>query len=141
MLYVVSSGGVVCKWMRGGLYACLISQSGGSVWGLPKGHVEKRERLIDTAVREVREETGLRTRPIRKIGVIRYSFRENGRRYRKRVHFYLLEYVGGRTTAHDWEVDEARWFPVESALAKLSYPGERKIFRKGCRMMRRKVCL
>ncbi len=28
-------------------------------WGFPKGHIEKGERLIDTAVRELREETGI----------------------------------------------------------------------------------
>ena len=29
-------------------------------WGFPKGHIEKGEKYIETAVRELKEETGIK---------------------------------------------------------------------------------
>ena len=44
------------------------------IWALPKGQIEPHERAGDAAVREVFEETGLRTRIDRKLGDVRYVY-------------------------------------------------------------------
>ncbi len=85
-----SAGAVV---MIGG--RCLVLRRGDE-WVFPKGHLAAGERPEDTAVREVREETGLEIRIIQSIGSTRYEFgTTDGAEHRKRVHWFLAESVGG----------------------------------------------
>jgi 8-oxo-dGTP diphosphatase len=126
----MSAGGVIYRRHAGEIEIALIRVR--NRWGLPKGHVEEAESINDTAVREVREETGLEGRVSKKLGDIRYSYRDRRSvrepvRIYKRVHFYLLRYLKGDVRDHDHEVDEARWFPIEEAIRKLKYPTERKM--------------
>ena len=110
-----------------------VARSGGAeAWALPKGWVEKGEDLEQAAVREVREETGLDARILRKLGEITYEFYSKADRstISKTVHLFLLEYVGGDTGDHDDEVEEARWFPIEDAMRTLTYKNEREILEK-----------
>jgi 8-oxo-dGTP diphosphatase len=126
----MSAGGVIYRRQAGAIEIALIKVR--NRWGLPKGHVEEGESINDTAVREVREETGLEGRVSKKLGDIRYSYRdrrsaEEPVRIYKRVHFYLLRYLKGDVRDHDHEVDEARWFPIEEAIRNLKFPTERKM--------------
>ncbi len=94
---------------------------------LPKGGPERGESPEQTAAREVREETGLTGTVRAPLGDVVYHYRRSGRRIRKTVSFFLLDYVGGSTDDHDHEVTEARWVPLQTARTELSYPGERKM--------------
>ncbi len=126
----ISAGGVVYRKQGGGVEVALIHVRGR--WGLPKGHVEPGESSDQAALREVREETGLEGRVVRKLGDIRYSYREKRAQTEeakiyKRVHFYLVRYLRGDVRDHDDEVDEARWFPIDEALRNLRFATERKM--------------
>jgi 8-oxo-dGTP pyrophosphatase MutT (NUDIX family) len=127
----VSAGGVVYRRQGGGVEIALIHVRGR--WGLPKGHVEAGESPDQAALREVREETGLEGRVARKLGEIHYSYREKRAaqhqevKVYKRVHFYLVRYLRGDVRDHDYEVDEARWFPIDEALRSLRFATERKM--------------
>src|ERR1700709_2310618 len=94
---------------------------------LPKGGPEQGEPPEATAQREVLEETGVEARIVERLGDVRYRYRRRGVRVDKTVGFYLCDYVSGDTADHDNEVDEARWMPLERAVAELTYPGERRI--------------
>lgn len=117
----------------------LCAHDGGKVWSLPKGLVEKGEELESTAQREVKEETGLDADIVAELEPIQYWYmsRREGElvRYFKRVHFYLMKYKSGRTEDHDWEVDEARWFPLDEAIKVLTYQSEREAVAKAKKMI------
>ena len=127
-----SAGGVIYRRNESGLQIVLISVKNGQAWCLPKGIVDKGETTEETAVREVREETGLTGRIIDALGEINYWYYIKGEnlKCRKTVHFYLMEYVSGDTDGHDVEVDEAAWFSLEAALEKVSYKGDRAMVEK-----------
>ncbi len=132
----VSAGGVIFRITEEGPEVAITSRAGAKgVWALPKGTVEAGESLEDTAVREVAEETGLLGRPVGKIGSIDYWFVLDGVRYHKFVHFFLLEYLRGETSAHDWEVEEVKWLPADRAISTLTYKGEREILAKAVKMI------
>jgi 8-oxo-dGTP pyrophosphatase MutT (NUDIX family) len=124
-----SAGGVVYRDREGKMWVALIATKGGEVWGLPKGVVEKGENALDTALREVEEESGLRGEPKANLGYIEYWYRDPETRvlYHKFVHYFLLSHAGGDVSEHDWEVDEARWFPIEEAIERVSYENERNV--------------
>lgn len=139
----ISSGGVVFKRDRSRIRVCLIGTKSrqGRVWGLPKGAIEKGEKPEHAAEREVREETGLRARLVCPLQWIKYQYvRPRGKiRVFKVVTFFLFRYRKGSVRDHDSEVDEARWFPMEEAVKRAAYPGERKVLEKARRILKRRL--
>ena len=101
------------------------------VWALPKGLIGRDEKPEETALREVAEETGAKSRIVGKLGDVRYVYTWGGERIFKVVSFYLLRYSRGRlgdlppATAH--EVAEVRWLPLEQGPKLLAYKGEREM--------------
>jgi 8-oxo-dGTP pyrophosphatase MutT (NUDIX family) len=107
------------------------------VWALPKGRIDEGETAAETAVREVREETGVEGRLVEKLGDVRYVYTaswKGGERIFKVVSFFLLRAGRGRIDAIDEamrvEVAEARWLPLDEAQQLLSYGGEREMAAK-----------
>lgn len=127
---VHSAGGVLYKMVEGRPYVVLIATKGGERWGLPKGLVERGEDAAATAIREVREETGLSGEVVEKLKTIDYWFYlDRQTRQHKFVEFYLLRHTGSETADHDWEVEAVQWFPIEEALERASYRTEREVLR------------
>ncbi len=134
----ISSGGVIFRRLDGAYEVVLVSVREGRYWCLPKGIIDKGETPEQTALREVREESGLTGKIIGGLGEITYWYYIKGEntKCRKTVHFFLMEYVSGSTSQHDREVDEAVWFPVEEALEKISFKGDRQILEKAASLLR-----
>ena len=135
----LSSGGVIFRRTDKRVEVALISVKGGMVWCLPKGLVEEGENIARTAHREVKEETGLDGKIIKKIDHIEYFYshkeKEETIRYFKIVYFFLMEYTGGDVSEHDKEVDDCRWFSINEAIKKIEYEDERKILKKAKKMI------
>ena len=130
---VVSAGGVICRTIDNHFEVALVSKE--RIWCLPKGLIEQGETPQETALREVREETGLEGELVEKIGEITYSFVKETS-YFKTVHFYLVKHTGGSLDAHDIEADKAEWFPIPEAYQILAYSNERKILEKTEKMLK-----
>ena len=122
-----SYGGVV---VRGSKLLVITPAGRRSVTGLPKGGQNPGESGAETAVREVREETGVTATVREPLGDVQYWYRRGGMRVLKTVHFYLCDYVSGSTADHDHEVENARWIPLADAQRELSYPGERALIER-----------
>jgi 8-oxo-dGTP pyrophosphatase MutT (NUDIX family) len=125
--YEVSAGGLVLRCNGTSFDALLIGRGTPRIWSLPKGHVELRETHEQTALREVREETGCWAEILIKLSDISYWFYLSGVKHKKAVHFYLMRYVSGDTAYHDHEVDEAAWFEIKAAKKALKYVNEKRL--------------
>lgn len=90
--------------------------AGREEWLLPKGHIEPEEELWETALREVREETGVIGHPICSVGFD--TFKVKGKKVK--VKFYLLKSIAEVPCK---ETRRKHCFSFEDALKKLTYPG------------------
>jgi 8-oxo-dGTP pyrophosphatase MutT (NUDIX family) len=146
----ISAGGVVIRYTaEGWQMAAIEPQKEGSapatggkkphkiLLALPKGLVDPGEKPEQTALREVREETGLIGSLITKLGDIKYAYVRSwgdNERVFKIVSFYLLKYESGEidNISNDMrvEVKQAQWIPLEDAARRLSYRGEKDIVRR-----------
>jgi 8-oxo-dGTP pyrophosphatase MutT (NUDIX family) len=135
---VVSAGGLLYRQRRDGVDVLLAGRrrpNGEMVWGIPKGHVEVGESARETAVREVREETGMVGEIEAELGDIEYSYMvrgagTRGRRVSKQVYFFLMRALGGRLDDRDAEMDAVRWFPIQGAEDVMTYENERTLVRR-----------
>jgi 8-oxo-dGTP pyrophosphatase MutT (NUDIX family) len=126
----VSAGGVVVRTGPDGLDVALVGRGKPLRWSLPKGGIEAGETIDMAAVREAQEETGLQVRLLAPVGDIQYWFATRTVRHHKTVHFFLMEAVGGNVADHDWENDEAAWFPIADALSIMAFPNEATMVRR-----------
>ena len=132
-----SAGGILVKRIKGRPHVAAIRPQGKpeGLWALPKGNLDPGESPAETAVREVREETGVEGRLVEKLGDVKYTYtRRNGVRVFKVVSFYLLTAGRGRLGEIEErmriEVADARWLPLDEAPRLLAYGGEREMARK-----------
>lgn len=125
-----STGGVVTDSEGRVAIIRTTSPDGRAVWGLPKGHLKKRETALSAAVRETQEETGLvvRARTAEPAASIAYSFvAADGEQVHKQVDFYCMDAIGGDPACHDDEVDEVALLPLDDAVGRLTYPNEQRV--------------
>ena len=85
-----------------------------NVWNIPKGHVENSENLLDCAIREFEEETGLII-PTDKYLNFQYLGFTKTSQNKKIVHIYALE--------HDFIPIEGEYkVQIKSNLCEVEYP-------------------
>ncbi len=149
MVREFSAGGVVLRRMSGEWHIAAIEPekeepppgpsrtSRKQILALPKGLIDAGENPVETAIREVREETGITATLLTKLADIKYVYVRtwaDRERVFKIVSFYLLRYQSGRiddiTPEMRIEVRRALWLPLEDAQTKLAYSGERQVVRK-----------
>ena len=133
----VSAGGVVYRNVGGEIETVLCGWGNPVRWSLAKGTPDPGETMEQTALREVREETGLEVQIEEPLRSIDYWFadRESDVRYHKTVHFYLMTPTGGNTDQHDPEFDVVQWFTSEEALESIAYPNEVAVLRNALELI------
>ena len=126
---ILAAGGIVIDKESGIPRVLLVHRPSYDDWSFPKGKLEPGETIEEAALREVREETGLDCRIIRKLATSRYRYRtrKEGRRRPKAVHYFLMERVRGEIQVPGEEVDRAEWFDFDEAAGRLTYEQDRKL--------------
>jgi 8-oxo-dGTP pyrophosphatase MutT (NUDIX family) len=130
----MSAGGVVFRHTSSGIEIVLCYRESEDLWALPKGTPEPGETTVETALREVTEESGLEVVSGAAVDETRYSFVRGGYLYEKVVYFYLMSAIGGDIGLHDEEFDLVEWVPADQAIEKLTFKNESRIVEKALPM-------
>ncbi len=130
MIEAISCGGVVIY--RGKILLLYKNQNGKYVgWVLPKGTLEDGENFKQTALREVKEETGVSGKIVKYIGKMQYTFQGNEDIVSKTVHWYLMEANSfySRPQQEEFFIDSG-YYKFHEAYHLLKFHDERQIVKK-----------
>ncbi len=125
MTYEKSCGAVVYRKHHGNTEILLIKHINSGHWSFPKGHVEEGETEIETALREVKEETNLDV-------LIDPTFRETvtyspRREAQKIVVYFLAKAVSYDCMPQETEIAELKWVDICRASSLLTYENDKTI--------------
>ena len=128
-----AAGGVVLRAAEQGREVLLVGRTSDGSWVFPKGTPSAGETIEETALREVREETGLLVQILRPLGDMEYWFAAGGERVHKLVTFFVMEAIGGDLSLHDHEYDLVRWVSVGEARRMLTFDTYRDVLDRAIR--------
>lgn len=114
----------------------LILHREGNHWGFPKGKANPGEEHIETARRELKEETNLDISEILRTHAFNehYQFRRKKEQIYKSAH-YFPAIVEGELKCQEEEIRDARWFNFADALPQLSFKQARHILHETMRLL------
>lgn len=119
-----SCGAIIFK---DGLFLLTLNRKS-KTWGFPKGHVEKGETEKQTALREVKEETGLR---VRLLSGFRHEMRYSPKKgVMKTVVLFLGQALSEELSCADDEIAEYAWVSYEQGMKKLRFRDSKAGLRK-----------
>ncbi len=127
-LYEKSCGAVVFYKAKQNTKILLVKNNNGRYWSFPKGHIEEGENEQQTAVREIKEETGLDV-------TLHDGFREISEycpfgKIRKRVVFFLAQAFTDNVKIQEEEIDSFIWVDLQQARKMCSYDNDLRIIEK-----------
>ncbi|MDO5736915.1 MAG: NUDIX hydrolase [Propionibacteriaceae bacterium] len=121
---VIAAGGVVLRTHHNkGEQVLLIHRESYDDWSLPKGKGLSDELLPETAIREIREETGVTARLDLRLPTQRYTVAKG----LKATHYWRAGVVEQRPRKPDLEVQRVKWFTLAEAMALLTYETDREV--------------
>ena len=128
MLHEKSCGAIVYRRFHGNIEILLIKHINSGHWSFPKGHVEGDETELETARREIKEETGLDV-------ILDQTFRETVSYSPKRDTQKVVVYFLALARNYDFvpqeeEIAEIRWVDIIRATRMLTYENDKTIVNK-----------
>lgn len=132
MKFEKSCGAIIFRKENNIIETLLIRMIGGH-WSYPKGHVEKDETEVETALREIKEETNLEV-------IIDTRFREITTYSPKPdVLKDVIYFIGFAKTTNvlvqETEVSEYMWIDIKDAINYITFDEDKKIFKKALRFI------
>jgi 8-oxo-dGTP pyrophosphatase MutT (NUDIX family) len=124
----LSCGAVIYRKVQGRVLFLILKHANGGHWSLAKGHTEPGESEVQTALREIDEETGMRVklRPgFREV--IRYS---PSRDVEKTVVFFLAKAKGKKVRPQESEILNAVWLELDDALKLITHKDTAEVLRR-----------
>ena len=121
------AGGVVFRRDPDAVRYLLVTARQSESWVLPKGHIEDGESPGETAVREVREESGIEAKVISELGRLEFD----GRRGWIRADFFLMEFL--RESNPSTEGRSLAWLTLPEIRRVLTFEDARTLIAKAQR--------
>lgn len=129
-----SAGGIVYKKINDQYLWLICQHSQHKGWVFPKGlvgDINPNENKIETTLREVEEEGGVKAKIIyKKPIIVNYHYKWQENLIKKTVYYFLMEYVSGDPKNHDWEMMDAKFLSEEEVKKTLTYKSEKLAFEK-----------
>jgi len=97
--------------------------------GKAKSNLEK-ETKETAALREVEEETGAKGKIIQALTPTQFWYKFEGEKIKKTVYYFIMEYIGGDITKHDFEMEKVEWLPMEEVEGRLTFKSDKKVWRE-----------
>ncbi len=126
MIDEFSSGGLVVNKDK----ILVVYQDKTDSWALPKGHIDDGETKLESAKREIFEETGISDLTfIKELGSYQRGSRKSSD-VRKNIVILYFTTTQNKLTSHDAENSEAKWVPIDEVHNILTYPKAKEFFLK-----------
>lgn len=129
MSYEISCGAVVYTKIKDEVYWLIIRSLEG-IYGFPKGHMEEGETEMDTAIREIREETAISPDFIDGFKVIDEYPLPRKKGVIKRVVYFLAEFSGQDIKYQKEELLEAKLMTYDEAIDVMQFENTKAILTK-----------
>lgn len=129
MTWEKSCGAVVFTRVNGQVKYLLVANLAG-IYGFPKGHVEGDETEVETALREVREETGLRVRLLDGFRTTDEHAIPEKPDTMKQIVYFLGEFEGQEAAYQKEELSGAYLVAYEEAMGMFQFESSRRILRE-----------
>ncbi|MDR1754533.1 MAG: NUDIX domain-containing protein [Eubacterium sp.] len=128
MTYEKSCGAIVYRKYHGNTEILLIRHIKSGYWSFPKGHIEEGETELQTAKREIKEETGLDV-------YVDEGFRETVTFSPRRETTKTVVYFVAKAKSHDFrpqeeEIGDIKWVEIGQAQQYLTYDNDKIIVNK-----------
>lgn len=133
MRFEFSAGGIVFRKKKDFFEVLLCQHSQHHGWGFPKGLIgdkKEKESKEETAIREVEEETGAKGEILDALEPVTYWYVFEGEKVKKTVYYYIMQFLGGDITNHDFEMENVEWVDEDKVLEKLTFRADKKVFEK-----------
>lgn len=133
MKFEFSAGGIVYKKENGQTDILLCQHSHHHGWVFPKGLIgdhDKKESKEETALREVFEESGARAEIIHQLTPVVFWYVWEGEKRKKTVYYYVMKYISGDITKHDFEMENVEWVRLEDVEKRLTYKNDVKLWKE-----------
>lgn len=122
-----SCGALVFRKNNSSYDLVLLRHRFGGHWSFPKGHVEHGENEHQTAIREVKEETGV------EISLLD-GFRESVEYFpkpgvKKQVVYFLGKALEENLVRQEEEISEVRWVTIEQAGDMVTFSNDKRLIR------------
>jgi len=106
----------------------LIKNKKSGMWGFPKGHIEDKETLIETAIREVKEEIGLEIKSLEKKPSFECNYIDDNGNNKKVIYF--IKKINKIVPKLNDEIEDYVWADLEKCYKTLKFPELKEIVKK-----------
>jgi len=121
----LKAGGIIIHKNNNKLHVLLLYRGKEKDWSFPKGHIEPNEKIEETVIREMKEETGLTVKLVRELPPHEYINTRTGEK--NKIFMYILEPLSLNLKTEHIN-DALEWVEIDRVASIVSYENIKKYF-------------